>query len=56
MRKLQELVPNMDKQTNTSDMLDLAVDYIKDLQRQYKVKFLIIVEKKQRGLFSLLLN
>ncbi|CAF1802135.1 hypothetical protein Bca4012_028595 [Brassica carinata] len=37
MRKLQELVPNMDKQTNTSDMLDLAVDYIKDLQRQYKI-------------------
>ncbi|PKA47303.1 Transcription factor bHLH130 [Apostasia shenzhenica] len=36
MRKLQELVPNMDKQTNTSDMLDLAVDYIKDLQRQVK--------------------
>ncbi|RLN25694.1 transcription factor RAU1 [Panicum miliaceum] len=31
IRKLQELVPNMDKQTNTSDMLDLAVDYIKDL-------------------------
>ncbi|KAM7528909.1 hypothetical protein LguiB_032319 [Lonicera macranthoides] len=36
MRKLQELVPNMDKQTNTSDMLDLAVDYIKDLQNQVK--------------------
>lgn len=36
MRKLQELVPNMDKQTNTSDMLDLAVDYIKDLQKQVK--------------------
>ncbi|XP_011090494.1 transcription factor bHLH130-like [Sesamum indicum] len=34
MRKLQELVPNMEKQTNTADMLDLAVDYIKDLQRQ----------------------
>ncbi|CAA0805766.1 Transcription factor bHLH130 [Striga hermonthica] len=34
--KLQELVPNMEKQTNTSDMLDLAVDYIKDLQRQVK--------------------
>ncbi|XP_009379429.2 transcription factor bHLH122 isoform X1 [Pyrus x bretschneideri] len=34
MRKLQELVPNMDKQTNTSDMLDLAVEYIKDLQTQ----------------------
>lgn len=37
MRKLQDLVPNMDKQTNTADMLDLAVDYIKDLQDQVKV-------------------
>ncbi|XP_008670486.1 transcription factor bHLH130 isoform X2 [Zea mays] len=37
IRKLQELVPNMDKQTNTSDMLDLAVDYIKELQKQVKV-------------------
>ncbi|XP_061365230.1 transcription factor bHLH130-like [Gastrolobium bilobum] len=36
MRKLQELVPNMDKQTNTADMLDLAVEYIKDLQKQFK--------------------
>ncbi|KAL0437240.1 UNVERIFIED_CONTAM: Transcription factor [Sesamum radiatum] len=36
MRKLQELVPNMEKQTNTADMLDLAVDYIKDLQTQVK--------------------
>nr|QOJ43686.1 bHLH transcription factor [Dracaena cambodiana] len=38
MRKLQELVPNMDKQTNTADMLDLAVDYIKVLQKQVKTK------------------
>ncbi|GMJ12028.1 FLOWERING BHLH 4, ABA-responsive kinase substrate 3 [Hibiscus trionum] len=36
MRKLQELVPNMDKQTNTADMLDLAAEYIKDLQKQFK--------------------
>ncbi|XP_051141573.1 transcription factor bHLH80-like [Andrographis paniculata] len=36
IRKLQELVPNMEKQTSTSDMLDLAVDYIKDLQKQVK--------------------
>lgn len=36
MRKLQELVPHMDKQTNTADMLDLAVEYIKDLQKQFK--------------------
>ncbi|KAJ0973057.1 hypothetical protein J5N97_021016 [Dioscorea zingiberensis] len=34
LRKLQELVPNMDKQTNTSDMLDLAVQHIKALQGQ----------------------
>lgn len=34
MRNLQQLVPNMDKQTNTADMLDEAVDYIKFLQKQ----------------------
>ncbi|PKI34749.1 transcription factor bHLH122-like [Punica granatum] len=34
IRKLQDLVPNMDKQTNTAEMLDLAVDYIKELQEQ----------------------
>ncbi|KAM0002187.1 putative transcription factor bHLH family [Helianthus debilis subsp. tardiflorus] len=34
MRKLQDLVPNMDKQTNTADMLDLAVEYIKELQKE----------------------
>ncbi|XP_078442989.1 transcription factor bHLH130-like [Wolffia australiana] len=36
MRKLQELVPNMDKQTNTADMLELALEYIKNLQKQVK--------------------
>ncbi|KAJ0095982.1 hypothetical protein Patl1_17241 [Pistacia atlantica] len=36
MRKLQELFPNMDKQTNTADMLDLAVEYIKNLQKEVK--------------------
>ncbi|KAJ3681150.1 hypothetical protein LUZ60_015639 [Juncus effusus] len=34
LRKLQDIVPNMDKQTSTSDMLELAVQYIKDLQGQ----------------------
>uniref|UniRef100_A0A0D9V939 BHLH domain-containing protein n=1 Tax=Leersia perrieri TaxID=77586 RepID=A0A0D9V939_9ORYZ len=34
LKKLQDLVPNMDKQTNTSDMLDIAVNYIKELQGQ----------------------
>ncbi|KAL3622471.1 hypothetical protein CASFOL_033882 [Castilleja foliolosa] len=34
MKKLQDLFPNMDKQTSTADMLDMAVDYIKDLQKQ----------------------
>ncbi|CAL0322123.1 unnamed protein product [Lupinus luteus] len=37
MRKLQDLVPNMDKQTNTADMLDLAVHYIKNLQKEVQV-------------------
>ncbi|CAI0428049.1 unnamed protein product [Linum tenue] len=36
MRKLQELFPVTDKQTNTAEMLDLAVEYIKDLQKQVK--------------------
>ncbi|KAL3641836.1 hypothetical protein CASFOL_012651 [Castilleja foliolosa] len=34
IRKLQDLVPNMDKQTNTADMLDEAVAYVKFLQQQ----------------------
>ncbi|KAJ3671488.1 hypothetical protein LUZ60_007567 [Juncus effusus] len=37
LRKLQELVPNMEKQTSTSDMLDLAVRQIKELQSQLSV-------------------
>ncbi|KAE8673866.1 bHLH129 protein [Hibiscus syriacus] len=34
LKKLQELVPNMDKQTSYSDMLDLAVQHIKGLQNE----------------------
>ncbi|MCO5556562.1 hypothetical protein L7F22_010112 [Adiantum nelumboides] len=34
MRKLQELVPNLEKQTNTASMLDEAVEYVKFLQQQ----------------------
>lgn len=34
MRKLQELVPNMEKQTNIAAMLDGAVEYMKALQQQ----------------------
>ncbi|KAL3615376.1 hypothetical protein CASFOL_041037 [Castilleja foliolosa] len=37
MKKLQDLFPNMDKQTNTAEMLDMAVDYIKDLQKQMQM-------------------
>ncbi|CAK8543307.1 unnamed protein product [Lathyrus sativus] len=37
MKKLQELIPNTDKQTCTSEMLELAVEYIKDLQKQIKI-------------------
>lgn len=34
MKKLQDLVPNMDRQTNTAEMLDEAVEYVKHLQSQ----------------------
>lgn len=34
MKRLQDLVPNMDKQTNTSDMLDETVEYVKSLQQK----------------------
>ncbi|KAH6785688.1 hypothetical protein C2S51_038143 [Perilla frutescens var. frutescens] len=34
IRRLQELVPNMDKQTNTADMLEEAVSYVKHLQKE----------------------
>ncbi|KAL6493883.1 hypothetical protein OROGR_031792 [Orobanche gracilis] len=34
MKKLQDLFPDMEKQTSTADMLGLAVEYIKDLQKQ----------------------
>ncbi|XP_039002357.1 transcription factor bHLH81-like isoform X2 [Hibiscus syriacus] len=34
IRKLQELLPNMSKQTNTADMLEEAVEYVKYLRRQ----------------------
>lgn len=37
LRKLQALVPNMDKQTSTADMLDLAVDHIRGLQNELQV-------------------
>ncbi|XP_028106226.1 transcription factor bHLH128 [Camellia sinensis] len=34
LKNLQELVPNLDKQTSYADMLDLAVQHIKVLQNQ----------------------
>ncbi|XWS21935.1 hypothetical protein CRYUN_Cryun30bG0099300 [Craigia yunnanensis] len=37
IRRLQELVPNMDKQTNTADMLEEAVEYVKYLHVQIQV-------------------
>ncbi|KAJ1409747.1 Myc-type, basic helix-loop-helix [Sesbania bispinosa] len=36
IKKLQDLFPKSDKQTSTADLLDFAVDYIKDLQKQVK--------------------
>nr|GMD59964.1 transcription factor bHLH128-like isoform X1 [Ipomoea batatas] len=37
LKKLQDLVPNMDKQTSYADMLDLAVQHIKCLQDKVQV-------------------
>ncbi|CAH9062562.1 unnamed protein product [Cuscuta epithymum] len=34
LKKLQDLVPNMDKQTSYADMLDFAVQHIKSLQEK----------------------
>ncbi|EXB93778.1 hypothetical protein L484_010917 [Morus notabilis] len=36
MRRLEDLFPNIDKQTSIADKLELAVEYIKDLQKQVK--------------------
>uniref|UniRef100_A0A2P2MFW4 Transcription factor bHLH128-like n=1 Tax=Rhizophora mucronata TaxID=61149 RepID=A0A2P2MFW4_RHIMU len=38
LKKLQELVPHMDKQTSYADMLDLAVQHIKGLQNEVQVR------------------
>ncbi|KAK4285522.1 hypothetical protein QN277_002211 [Acacia crassicarpa] len=48
IKKLQELFPKSDKQTNTADMLDLAVAYIKDLRKQVK----ILTDKRARCICS----
>ncbi|KAI4333129.1 hypothetical protein L6164_017972 [Bauhinia variegata] len=37
IQKLHDFFPKSDKQTSTADMLDLAVDYIKELQNQVKM-------------------
>ncbi|CAK8561007.1 unnamed protein product [Lathyrus sativus] len=37
IKKLQDLFPNSNKQSSTADMLDVAVDYIKDLRKQLKI-------------------
>lgn len=37
IKKLQNLFPNADKQTSTADMLDEAVEYIKELRKQLKI-------------------
>ncbi|XP_076940821.1 transcription factor bHLH130-like [Bidens hawaiensis] len=34
IKKLQELFPDIDKNSNTADMLDMAVEFIKNLQKE----------------------
>ncbi|MBA0628673.1 hypothetical protein Godav_023356 [Gossypium davidsonii] len=47
LKKLQELVPNMDKQTSYADMLDLAVQHIKGLQNEVQVRKYVMLSFKQ---------
>ncbi|KAK6162921.1 hypothetical protein DH2020_002762 [Rehmannia glutinosa] len=54
MKKLQDLFPNMDKQTSTADMLDLAVEYIKDLQKQVEERKYIVYVGSPNGQPSVL--
>ncbi|KAK3229779.1 hypothetical protein Dsin_001660 [Dipteronia sinensis] len=51
IRKLQDLVPNMDKQTNTADMLEEAVEYVKFLQKQIEVLLALNLLEKLSILF-----
>ncbi|KAH7439114.1 hypothetical protein KP509_04G045500 [Ceratopteris richardii] len=37
IKKLQELMPNIDKQANIAEMLDEAVEYVRSLQRQVQM-------------------
>ncbi|XVF37798.1 hypothetical protein REPUB_Repub20aG0041900 [Reevesia pubescens] len=41
LKKLQDLVPNMDKQTSYADMLDLAVQHIKGLQNEVQIAMIL---------------
>ncbi|KAL9249402.1 Transcription factor bHLH130-like protein [Drosera capensis] len=47
IRRLQELFPNMDK-ANIADMLDVAAEYIKELQNQIKHKGHATVDPRYR--------
>ncbi len=37
MKKLQDLIPDVDKQANTADMLEYAIDYVKYLSDKVMV-------------------
>lgn len=41
MKKLQELIPDVDKQANTADMLEDAVEYMKFLMSKIVVRCLL---------------
>ncbi|KAF2579024.1 hypothetical protein F2Q68_00001821 [Brassica cretica] len=53
LKKLQELVPNMDKQTSYADMLDLAVEHIKGLQHHIEnCKIVVKFDDDERNLLK----
>lgn len=53
MKMLQDLVPNMEKTTNTSDMLDETVEYVKSLQLQVSGLQATIAQLKAAGAAAL---
>ncbi|KAG0580893.1 hypothetical protein KC19_4G208300 [Ceratodon purpureus] len=50
MKKLQDLVPNMERQNNTADMLDEVVGYVKQLKLQVKELSQTVVQLKEMSL------
>ena len=50
MKKLQDLVPNMERQNNIAEMLDEVVEYVKQLQLQVQELSSMVARLRHEGL------